>query len=533
MHITGSAVVLVVLLRSWASAQAPPDTLHTGSIAGRVTEQGTLRPLGKIPVFVSAGGGKGQQAQTETDQSGEFRIDGLAPGNYSVWIAGKQPEQPFRRGGVPSTRVVRVEDSKTVRSDLTRPWAGGISGKIRDESGRPLAGVTVTALVRLGADGSSISLGTSGETREDGTYRIADLAQGRYMLRASRKKSGGQLEFRPAWYPGVDSEVAATKVAVAPGREIEATDITLRAERTFRVVVDTSEVVKAAGDGARILVEAKQVGNEIAGMPLLALSAKGTATLEGLFAGRYRLVADIVSTASRGRIRGSAEVEVGFEETATVALTLDPMINARIQLVPASDGIDLGPVLKAVTASLVSTEGVLLPTRWQLPFEGDGFQVSGVPAGKYLINVAGLPPGFYISSMMAGSVPSDARGAISIYGGVTVTVRVANDAAALSTRTADGDGKVLTTGCTVMVDAASLDAGVIARATFAGCGVSERAVFTGVRPGKYLVFGFDAFDLTMLRDADLLRKYQGGAVQVELSQRQTLLLDIPLIHFQD
>ncbi len=140
----------------------------------------------------------------ETDQSGAFRIGGVAPGRYRLQVK-PMPENAYLK----SVRLdgVEVPDGKL---DLSRGAQGSslrivvsrnggqISGKLLDKSGEAVGAMPV--MVLLVADPKDIDFErSSNKMVEDGTYRFQGIRPGKYRLLAfDQFMLGGNPEYREA-----------------------------------------------------------------------------------------------------------------------------------------------------------------------------------------------------------------------------------------------------------------------------------------------------------------------------------------------
>ena len=137
-----------------------------------------------------------------TNDIGEYRIFGLAPGQYFISastqtniMAGMLDSTTDDRSGYapsyyPGTPNVAEAQRITVGLSqalndinlaLTPTHLARISGTAVDSQGKPLAGGIVVVLLRSGASFSSTS-GT--QVKPDGTFTVSNLAPGNYMLQA-------------------------------------------------------------------------------------------------------------------------------------------------------------------------------------------------------------------------------------------------------------------------------------------------------------------------------------------------------------
>jgi hypothetical protein len=144
-----------------------------------------------------------------TNDLGEFRVAGLLAGEYTLMAAG-QPQLPMSgsaAGPGPSTvwaptyypgttdqaaaQLVGVQQGDTVAGlefRMISAPAHRVSGVVVDGSGRPTADAIVT--LRPAPEGRHVGLvpfmGSGGRSGSDGTFTIAGVIAGRYVISAIR-----------------------------------------------------------------------------------------------------------------------------------------------------------------------------------------------------------------------------------------------------------------------------------------------------------------------------------------------------------
>ncbi|HEX5070365.1 MAG TPA: hypothetical protein VFV78_09140 [Vicinamibacterales bacterium] len=169
----------------------PPEGDPTAVISGVVIDGGTGQPVPGAIVSMSVAGRSipmGNQTRQLTDDKGRFAfVNVWGENNYLLsaskfgYLDGgvgreKSPTDPIR-----SVRVLKDQWLGGVRVTIWRPAT--ISGSVRDESGEPMVGIIVRTLVRhrlMGRD--ELAAGPMTLTDDRGTYRIAGLVPGRYLV---------------------------------------------------------------------------------------------------------------------------------------------------------------------------------------------------------------------------------------------------------------------------------------------------------------------------------------------------------------
>jgi protocatechuate 3,4-dioxygenase beta subunit len=193
--------------------------VRTLAIEGRVVDPFD-EPMAGVEVTISrADSGSTPASSVSSDDHGEYRLFGLAPGRYHVCAAA---EGPFDNNDPAGSRFVRtchlasiaaadaadvVLDSTDVSGIDIRVQRSGtfrLSGVVLDASGAPPKGGMVTAM-RLDE-----SISANAETR-DGRFELKGIPPGRYLVRASV----GRREMTSEGAPVVrDLELAEAVIAV-------------------------------------------------------------------------------------------------------------------------------------------------------------------------------------------------------------------------------------------------------------------------------------------------------------------------------
>lgn len=197
---------------------------RTSTISGRVTDE-VGDPLPAVSIFptqwrffrgkrqlVRVSGGI---AFNETDETGQFRITGLEPGDYFVmgttrttWTVDGKPNErigflpTFAPGTANAAEALRVrvgvgQDLNIGDFALVPGRVATIAGTAVKADGQPLTGETVNRSQVFEGPGGSSSFGMAGaKVNPDGTFLIKDVAPGEYRLtiRAPAEKGSPVVE---------------------------------------------------------------------------------------------------------------------------------------------------------------------------------------------------------------------------------------------------------------------------------------------------------------------------------------------------
>jgi hypothetical protein len=153
-----------------------------------VLDAGTGEPLSGAEIFAAPPPGDGPSpAVAATGRDGRFALAGDPARTVLVRLRGYLPE------------VARLRRSGPARIRLCRP--GAVRGRLLDEEGAPLAGVTIRGRCAAALDAAEAATGP------DGTFRLDGLRPGRWLLGpASGAAAGGTAS--------VDVAAGATSLAV-------------------------------------------------------------------------------------------------------------------------------------------------------------------------------------------------------------------------------------------------------------------------------------------------------------------------------
>src|SRR5688572_15248876 len=225
-----------VIAQSSAQPAAPPKP--SAVLRGRVTAADTGRPLRRAQV-VAAITGVQTRHTTSTNVRGEFELRDLPAGRYTLTVtrSGYLPwEYGRRHPGEPGTPIDLGDGETRDKLDFSLPRASTISGRIIDETGEAVAGVSVFVMRPEFFRGRRrlTPISSAYRTDDTGQYRIVGLQPGDYFVMATLRETwttGGEkkqvLGYAPTFFPGTPTAADAIRVRVAAGKDAPNTDIAL------------------------------------------------------------------------------------------------------------------------------------------------------------------------------------------------------------------------------------------------------------------------------------------------------------------
>ena len=299
-----------------------PAARPTGVIRGRiVTTDGRAVPRAQVrlmpaPAPARAPGSAApprpfQPTVVPADDDGRFEFVELAAGSFriaAVKAGYSLPGEPMSLGPPPfmSGLAVDLADGETrERADVTLARWGTLTGRVFDELGESLQGVSVQLLqVRYqGGRRRLVAVGGSSPRTDDlGRFRSYGLAPGRYIVSAAvgDVASADLPGYTRSYYPGTPNASEAQFVAVALSQETTGVDFSLAREKTALIA---GTLLDAAGTpstrGSVRLMTSQRSASAISAPIGARLLSDGRFEFPNVTPGQYVIQVD------RGR-RGSA-----------------------------------------------------------------------------------------------------------------------------------------------------------------------------------------------------------------------------------
>lgn len=242
LSIALSILVLPLAFHS-VQSQTAETRIKTATISGRVLAKGG--PAQGVLVYLSPQSSPKPSnpdayLRARTDESGRFRIAGVAAGAYSIIPLAPGFVYSAGDGMSPQGKSLKVSEGENVENVDIEIYRGGvITGRVTNSQGQPLFGKQVM-LSKLEEDrlpGASAVHGPNLEmhlTDDRGVYRLYGLPVGRYLVSVGIPYSSGAVSvssngaFYPqTFHPGAANESEAKVIEVTEGSEIAGVDITL------------------------------------------------------------------------------------------------------------------------------------------------------------------------------------------------------------------------------------------------------------------------------------------------------------------
>jgi hypothetical protein len=484
------------------------------TVDGSVTNAATAAPLAGVQVTLAS---PKHSYKSTTDARGAFRIDNVAPGDYSPkydlrgFLHSSRGESPLR---------VSAADA-TVHLSAAMIQMGRISGRILDADNGPLPGANASL--------SCPESITSVSSDKDGVFTFDQVPPGPYTLDAlppdvykePPAASGQRLGYARTYYPGTLVRSGAARIDIRPGADVLGADIKLLVGPVYRM---RGRVLDPRGEpmphAAVTLGEAADFFHR---EQKITSGEDGSFQFARLTEGDWRLYAE--ANADGIPVKAFRSVSVGGRDIEGVELRLSaPFAIHGLVSMEAPDGkpaeqrppmVVLGPV---GASSIVQAR----------PDASGAFTANGIYPGAY--NVLPVSPGapFYLASIRLGD--RDATdGRIELYSGaLPLTVVYKSDG---------GTVRGTVEHCadaTVVLTPQNPD--LRRRPEFirrARCAADGRYELTAVRPGEYYALALHpddpAFSFLLI---DLDQHLVNQASRVSVQPNQATLTDLKVVASQ-
>jgi hypothetical protein len=351
------------------------------SITGKVTSSAGVNLAGVWAYLYDANNpssGRGDQVS----QDGSYQFAGLPAGSYKIQFStgSSGALEQWYGGATTFTAAAPVEASngqELTLADTVLVKGASISGKVAAPAGVDLSAVWVYA---YDADNGR-PYPASSSLQADGSYRLAGLTAGNYVVQFAGYNSGAL----DRWYANGTSRETATPLPVAAGQDLTSINATLVKGASISGKVTVPAGVTLSG----VSVSASGEGSPY-GM-YASVNADGTYKVKGLPAGSYKVKFSNYNTGALDEWYNNVQTEAaatpvvlaaGQDKVAVDAtLAKGATISGKVTLPAGVNAFSVGvSLVKAADGSSVSSV--------QLTSDGT-YALRGVPAGSYKLLFGG------------------------------------------------------------------------------------------------------------------------------------------------
>jgi hypothetical protein len=357
---------------------------------------------------------------------------------------------------------------------------------------------------------------------------------GQYYLRAS----AGSLNalnrpthlspgiYSVSFYPGVTDESKATLVEIRSGDEVRDIDFVLsklEAPRTFRIrgrILDAETHGPPAGNfsGASVL-GAGELGGTV--------KADGTFEVEGVLPGSRPVWAMLpgVPLGTRYRI-ATGTVNVLASDVDNVELFVVRNLSVGGRIAVDGESSEIGNIRLALTGRF---GGVNLAPEIPGDISPSGsVEFSNLAPIEYRLAIRGLPPNMYVKDAKFGGLDlllNTFRVAVPVSGSLEIVL--SDKAGQVEGLVKDANSKPAAGMQAVLVPSDARERSDRYRATITDD--AGRFAFTGVRPGDYKLFAWEALEPFSYLEAQVLKRYEGLGTNVRIEEKSKTVTELQLI----
>lgn len=555
------ATLVIVSAASQSVASAIAQTGSAGeqvvnakrSISGTVEYADTREPIANAQVFVSA---PDVQVSAETDILGRYTLEGLAPGEYRIFVYAKD-------GGPPLgfKDVVLSSDRDLTSVDLIIQRFGSIAGIVQDENGKPLSGMAVYLIASTYMYGALQRLQAGmAITGPEGKYTIGYVRSGQnyYVLTqkwletlraVSTEPSDPRLRKpipSPTYYGDSPSIEGALPVTINSGEQRE--NVNIRVPNTTSYCVDGVLGIKGAAGAIHFEIMDLQAPFELPGTEGMILRPpSGTTGPDGrirvcdLHPGQYKITVtqEPHDTHSSPAFFGSTEFSINDNDVNDVSVSAQPRLSlsgevvwdhpSPIESFKLQKFVELE--LRPVTWSEDLWEAEYPRLRAKSPVPG-AFSFTDILADDYAVFAQPLAAGAYIKDITyaGGSVLNRTLHLGSTSGDTRLVVTVADDCGVLAVRVLDNDGNPAPGSYVTVMPADSSPPALLA-ARMISSRANARGLFNSgcLAPGKYNVIATSAPTEPTPESIGRILKARSSSDEIDLSAHAFLQIDSRLI----
>jgi carboxypeptidase family protein len=539
-----------------AAAQAPQSPAQsavidddkskkTAKLQGQLLNQVTGEAIRRANLTLRPEGG-GTNLKAVSDNEGKFSIENIDPGRYTL-LAERQGfvTQGYRARYPNGPGTVLDLKASQLLKDLafTLTPQGVIAGRVMDDEGEPVAGLSIQVLhyrYLMGRKRLIPAATALVVTNDLGEFRAPNLAPGRYYVATTPQRltdlqrgtersiaKGPEEAPVPTYYPNAADASAASMVDVGPGAEVRGIDIRLRKARVFRVSGTLVNALTGTPMSPAMLIVFRRESGGMSTVPVSMYqvqSDKGAFELRNIPPGAYTVLATSTNPQDMMLMMTSLDVSDQNIEDLTISLGsgVDIPVTGKLEgapppldntSAPANQATDLSNV--RIVLNMEDNPLASLSTV-QLGKESKAV-LKKVNVDKYKLIVTGLPSGTYLKSAKFGDVDAFESGIDLRHGGRgTLELVIAAPAAEL-TGVAHNDKGEPMPGATVTL----VPKDPKARTDLSRTGTADQngnIRIRGIVPAEYNVFAWEDIEPGAAEDEEFRKPFDSKGTKVKLSE---------------
>jgi hypothetical protein len=519
---------------------------QTCTVSGIVIRSQDSAPLKNATVQLTNDSDQEHHIATKTKADGHFLLQNVPAGQYKLKVARNgyvDQELGQKKPGDPGAVFTLRPGQRIADLVFKLGRAGVITGKVFDDDGELMAGVSVSAMRQVYTDGrKGFKTTNEQQTNDLGEFRLFGLAPGRYYISAemptwdrvvgdrefsSFEKSSGEKGYAKIYYPNALQAASASSVYVKEGEEIPSVDIFMKEVTVYRVRGKVQYLFPHHGTGDTQLAVTRR--GETTGWAFVSVQvvvkADSSFEIPELAPGEYTATAFF---SDQGKFYSTQEdVDVVNADVDRLTLVIAPGVDIPGQLVwdgkPSLEG-------ERATIYLAPEESGDIARGGEAHVdENSHFTLKEVPQGTFRVSVDGISRDCYIKEVQFGEIVLPDH-LLHAKRGITARLDIT-----ISTKGARLQGVVVNDESLpvagVWVVAVPEESKRSLRYFYKSVTTDQygRYDLRGLVPGEYRIFAWDGVALGEWEDPEFLKTNGAKGVTVEMRDGDKKSADLQLI----
>jgi hypothetical protein len=533
------------------SRNSPQEGKAGGVIRGRITSLDTGKPLRRAQVRLASEDDvleTPRTASTSTDGRYEFRD--VAPGRYTLRVerSGYLALTYGQRRPGEQGRPLEIADKEVAEEvDFALPRMSVISGRVFDDVGEPIAGVTVWVLQTRYVQGRRqlVATGANATTGITGRYRLLSLTPGDYTVIGTTRQTWPHdtdpkqvFGYASTYFPGTATASQAQRVKLGVAQQASGIDFSLVAGRTS-IVRGTARSASGLPLGGETVTMTRELGGPTMwmGSAVVVGSTKvardGSWTLSDVPPGEYRLSIRAAARGNDPAQEGQVAVTVAGVDVEGLSVVAGAGGSIRGEVVtddgsPLPAGFDRMQVRPPFNPNARMMISVLHPDNGRVQSDGS-FEVRGV-LGDTVLSIGPLTGEWTLKAIeVEGRDMADLP--LPFEHGKTLSgVRVVLTSRPTIIRGALRDERQHPAEGTVIVFAEDSAKWREGSRTLRATRLDQRGLFTfkGLPAGDYFLIALNGVQKGQWYDPEFLEGLKGRAKRVAIAEAESKHVDLVL-----
>jgi carboxypeptidase family protein len=532
-----------------APATRPSSADETCVVSGIVITKADSSPLKGATVRLWNDEDNEHTIAAKSGADGRFELKNIPAGKYRLRVS---------RNGYFDAQYGQTKPSEPGATFSLRPGqhmtdlvfklgrAGVISGRIFDEDGEPMAGVSVIVLRNSYQNGrQELDAVFQSESNDLGEFRLYGLSPGRYYVSAQdpawnhvvgepefsgETKAGGEKGYSKLYYPNALDPGKASPLTVKEGEEIPSIDFLMKEIAVYRIRGRIVNLVTKHGMRNTQVQVLRRNGSA----DWMGFSDNNSPKPDGAFdipqiaPGEYTVSAMLfdegkIYTALQDVDVVSADID-GLLLTVTAGITIPGRVNWDGKPSLARDDVWIS--LDSVQAKFgIGSKRANIDDNWQ-------FTLKEVADGTYKVALTGLSRDCYIKEVRFGdsAVPDTEIHVKGAGGDLEISV---------SSQGSRVDGTILNSeslpapGVWVVVVPEESKRKFLRLYKSALTDQYGHFEIRGLAPGNYKLFSWQGVERNAWQDPEFLKDYESKGEAIEVKDRDEKSIDLKLIQAKD